>query len=194
MYELLFKGEIIRKLFHVFTCIFPLLLYYYGTEICSPYFFLCGLLFISFDIARQSNHKIRLIFDYFFSKMTRDYEEKGLTGASYACFSIILITFLFDAKIAIVSLLIMSLSDPIASLFGYYFGCFKIYNKSLEGSIAFFFVSSIVLISFDFSYLEVIVASLFCAIIELLSNKIKIDDNLLIPATGSGVLFFLQYI
>ena len=194
MHEFSFNREILRKLFHLLTCIFPVFLYYYGKETCFPYFFICGVLFISFDIARQKNNQIRLIYNYFFSIVTRSCEEKGLTSASYICLSIILITFLFDGKIAIVSLLIMSLSDPFASLFGRYFGKFKIHDKSLEGSITFFLVSCIILISFNFSYLETIVVSLFCAIIELLSNKIKIDDNLLIPATASGVLFFLQYI
>ena len=152
------------------------------------------MLFISFDIARQRNSQIRSVYNHFFSIVTRDYEQEGLTSAFYICLSIMFVTFSFNERIAVVSLLIMSLSDPFASFCGVYFGKFKIYNKSLEGSIAFFLVSSIILMSFSFSYLETIIVSLLCTIMELFSNKIKLDDNFLIPFTASATLFFLQYI
>ena len=128
------------------------------------------------------------------SILTRDYEQRKLTGASYVCFSVIFVTFFFDERIAIASLLIMSIADPCASLFGQYFGQFKIYTKTLEGSIIFFIVSSAILISFSISYMEVIIVSLICTIAELFSEKIKIDDNFLIPTIGSMTLFSLQYI
>ena len=191
MYELLSKREILRKTLHLLTSVFPILLYYYGKEACSLYFFLAGILFIFFDIARQINSQIKSIYNYFFSIITRDYEQEGLTSAFYICLAIILVTFLFDERIAIASLLIMSLSDPFAYFFGLYFGKFKIYDKSLEGSITFFFVSSSILIFFGFPYFEVIIVSLFCAVVELFSNKINLDDNLLIPFTASVTLSFL---
>ena len=194
MNELLLNREILRKLSHASTCIFPMLLYYYGKESCLPYFFLCGILFISFDIGRQRNQTLNSIYNYFFSILTRDCEYKRITSASYMCLSIMLVTFIFDARIAIVSLSIMSLSDPCATLFGRYFGHFRIYTKSLEGSIAFFLITSCILIFFSFSYSKVILVSLFCSMVELFSNQIHIDDNFLIPCMASTMLFFLQYI
>ena len=191
MHEFLSNREILRKIFHTLTCIFPLSLYYYGKDVCLLYFFLAGLSFIFFDIARQKSSRIKSIYNYFFSIVTRDYEHKGLTSASYICFSIICVTFFFNEKIAIVSLLIVGLSDPLASLCGAYFGKLKIYDKSLEGSITFFLVSAVILMSFSFSYLEVIIVALLCTTVELFSNKIKLDDNLLIPFTASITLFFL---
>ena len=111
------------------------------------------------------------------------------------CYSkVVVVTFFFDERIAIASLLIMSIADPCASLFGQYFGQFKIYTKTLEGSIIFFIVSGAILISFSISYMEVIIVSLICTIAELFSEKIKIDDNFLIPTIGSMTLFSLQYI
>ena len=194
MYKLAFKREILRKLIHLSTLFFPLFLYCYGKQKCLPYFLLCGILFISFDICRQKSNLIKSIYNYFFSTITRNHEDKGLTGASYVFLSVILITFIFDKNIAIVSLLIMIFPDASASLFGRYFGNFKIYDKSLEGSLVFFIVSCIILIFFSFPYLESIVVALFCTTVELLSNKIKIDDNFLIPFTASVTIFFLQYI
>ena len=186
--------EILRKLFHISTCIFPLSLYYYGKEVCLPYFFICLISFLLFDIGRQKSVFLNSFFNYFFSKLTRDYEDERLTGASYICFSILLITLIFETKIAVVSLLIMSFADPCASLFGQSFGRFKLYDKTLEGSIAFFIATSLTLMFFSIPYANIIIVSLACSIVELFSKKIKIDDNLLIPVTGSVILFFLQYI
>ena len=88
----------------------------------------------------------------------------------------------------------MSFSDPCASLFGQCFGQLKLSSKTLEGSIVFFIVSSLILMFFSIPYANIIIVSLACSIVELFSKKIKIDDNLLIPVTGSVILFFLQYI
>jgi len=190
----MYPREILRKLFHLSTCIFPFLLYSYGKEACFPYFLIFLVSFVLFDIGRQKSIFISSVYNYFFSILTRDYEQRKLTGASYVCFSVIVVTFFFDEKIAIASLLIMSIADPCASLFGQYFGQFKIHTKTLEGSIIFFIVSSAILISFSISYMEVIIVSLICTIAELFSEKIKIDDNFLIPVIGSMTLFSLQYI
>ena len=186
--------EILRKLFHISTCIFPFSLYYYGKEVCLPYFFICLIAFVIFDIGRQRSVFINLIFNYFFSAIIRNYEKKKITSASYICVSILIITLIFDTKIAVVSLFIMSFADPCASLFGQCFGQVQLSTKTLEGSIVFFIVSSSILMFFSIPYLNVIIVSLVCTIIELFSDKIKIDDNLLIPVAGSVALFWLQYI
>ena len=165
--------EILRKLFHISTCIFPLSLYYYGKEVCFPYFFICLISFILFDLGRQKSTFLNSVYSYFFSTLTRDYEYNKITSASYICFSILIITLIFDTKIAVVSLLIMSFADPCASLFGQRFGRFKLWTKTLEGSITFFIVSSLILIFFSVSYTNVIIVSLVCTIMELFSKKIK---------------------
>ena len=85
----------------------------------------------------------------------------------------------------------MSFADPCASLAGHYFGQFKIYTKTLEGSIAFFIIASTILIFFSTPYIDVIIVSSICTIAELFSKKIKIDDNFLIPVIGAILLFLL---
>ena len=56
---------------------------------------------------------------------------------------VLIITLIFDTKIAVVSLLMMSFSDPCASLFGQCFGQVQLSTKTLEGSIVFFIVSTV---------------------------------------------------
>ena len=68
-------------------------------------------------------------------------------------------------------------------------GNFIILNKTLEGSISFFIISVIVLSAFGFSSETILYVSIFCTLIELISNKIKIDDNLLVPLSSAILLF-----
>ena len=79
--------------------------------------------------------------------MTKNHEKINLTGASYVFISLIIVNLFFSEKIVIVSLLIMSISDPIAAIVGRWVGQLKIYNKTLEGAIAFFIATSIILIN-----------------------------------------------
>jgi dolichol kinase len=96
---------------------------------------------------------------------------------------------LFDEGIASPALMIMILSDPIASVIGIIFGKFKLVGeKTLEGSITFFIITAIVLISFKFTSFQVILVALGATLIELFSKEVNIDDNLLIPLVSAGLL------
>ena len=86
----------------------------------------------------------------------------------------------------------MSISDPIAAIVGRWVGQLKIYNKTLEGAIAFFIATSIILINFDFSSIQIVVVALVCCIVELFSTKFtRFDDNFLIPIVASLTLRLL---
>ena len=186
---MLLEKNIIRNLLHFSTCIFPISLYHFGQEICLPYFITIGLLFLICDISRIKIKKISDLYDYFFNTMTKNHERISLTGASYVFISLIIVNLFFSEKIVIVSLLIMSISDPIAAIVGRWVGQLKIYNKTLEGAIAFFIATSIILINFDFSSIQIVVVALVCCIVELFSTKLtRFDDNFLIPIVASLTL------
>ena len=183
--------EIPRKIIHLSTSFFAVMLYHFGRDLCMPYFFLGCSLFILFDLIRKKNEKIKSFYDSFFLFLTRDSEKNTLTGASYLCLSVVIVSFFFDEKVAIVSLFIMSISDPLAALSGGCFGNFKFHQKTLEGTITFFVVSCLIVMFFNFPYSTVVLVALFCSIAELLSKQIGIDDNLLIPIVSSCMLAFL---
>ncbi|MBI45190.1 MAG: hypothetical protein CMG66_03375 [Candidatus Marinimicrobia bacterium] len=191
MNDLSLIKEIPRKIIHLSTSFFALMLYYFGRDFCIPYFLLICFSFILFDLIRQKNQKLKSIYNSFFLFLTRDSEDDNFTGASYLCLSVVIVSLCFDEKVAVPSLLIMSFSDPFASLFGICFGNFKLYQKTLEGTIAFFMVSCLVMMFFNFPYLTVIVVALFCSVVELFAPMINIDDNLLVPIAASSILVFL---
>jgi len=184
-----YKREILRKFFHLSTCIFSLMLLYFGKGTCVPIFLFLAIIFFILDFLRLKNQHIQKLYNIFFGIVTKDYEEKRFTSASYVFLSLIIVVVIFEVKIASAALLIMSLSDPIASLVGRVYGKFDIFGKSLEGSIAFFIVSVIILLSFDFSSDKILYVAILCTLVELFSNQIGIDDNLSVPLVASGLLF-----
>ena len=165
------------------------MLLFLGKSVCIPLFIIIAILFFVADVLRLKNQHVQNIYNIFFDVVTRNSEKNRMTGASYVFLSIVLVTLLFDVKIAVVSLLIMSLADPVASLVGRAFGKFRFLGKTLEGSISFFIVASIILLAFNFPTGVVLYVSIFCTLVELLSNKIQVDDNLLIPLSSALLLF-----
>ena len=184
-----YKREVLRKIIHFSSSVFAFMLFFLGKSICIPLFIIIAILFFVADFLRLKNQYVQNIYNIFFDVVTRNSEKNRITGASYVFLSIVLVTLLFDVKIAVASLLIMSFADPVASLMGRAFGNFIILNKTIEGSISFFIVSVIVLSVFDFSSETILYVSIFCTLIELVSNKIKIDDNLLVPLSSAVLLF-----
>ena len=189
------RREFLRKILHIVVLVFPLFLLEFGKSICFPYFLVISILFILFDIFRIKNSGVKLFYDRYFSIVTKKYEVDKLTSASYVFLSLIIVVLLFDETSAAAALTIMILSDPIASLVGRVFGNLKLIgNKTLEGSIAFFISSVIILLLYNFEAFEVLIVSMGATLIELFSKKIRIDDNFLIPLISAILLFVLQNI
>jgi len=184
-----YKREILRKLFHLSTCIFALMLLYFGKNICIPIFLSITIIFFTLDFLRLKNRRIQKLYNIFFSIVTKNYEENQITSASYVFLSLIIVTIVFEVQIASAALLIMSLSDPIASLIGRAYGEFDIFGKSLEGSIAFFIISVIILYSFNFPSDTVLYVSVLSTLVELFSDRFHVDDNLSVPIAASILLF-----
>ena len=183
-----YKREVLRKLIHFSSAIFPAILFYFGKNISIPIFLIFTLTFIVFDFLRMRNVKIKKLYLFFFNYVTRPSEESKLTGATYVFISILFISIFFSKETALASLLIMSISDPFAALVGRSFGSFSILNKSLEGSISFFVITFLILFLLNFDSLVILTVASFCTIIELFSKKINIDDNLLVPICASLLL------
>ena len=167
------------------------LFYYYNTKeltlfILAPLTFI----FLIIDIFRIKNVSVKRIYNIFFKSITRVKENVSLTGASYVLIASTLTILLFSKDIAIISLLIMSISDSMAAIFGRKFGTIKVNKKTFEGSIA-FFLSSLIIISF---FKEIVLPFAFIAIflttlIELFLDNI--NDNLTIPIAFGGIYSIL---
>ncbi|MDD1721371.1 MAG: hypothetical protein LUP95_05230 [Euryarchaeota archaeon] len=91
---------------------------------------------------------------------------------------------LFTPFVAALSILVLAVGDAVATITGYYAGKHRVLNsKTLEGTLA-FFVSTGILLAFFVAPVAAISVALVTAILELLTPP-YIDDNLILPvATG----------
>jgi dolichol kinase len=160
-----YRQEIYRKIIHLSSTCFALLLWYFGKDTVLPLFICIAIIIPILDYARLHYVKLNRIFTLFGSIFTRTNE-----------------------KVTIIALLVLSISDSIAAIVGIKYGKTKLLNKSLEGSFAFLISASIIILSLSPSLFIVNILAIFAAvIIELFSTPV-LNDNLLIPVMTALVL------
>jgi dolichol kinase len=185
-------AELKRKFIHLTSSVIPIIYFY----LCSReqiLFFTCFITggFIIGEFARLRSSFCNNIFKKFFISLLReDEKKKNLTGATYLFLSMCITIYLFEKKIAVPALLMLTLADSFAAITGKLLGKHKIFHKSLEGSIAFFVIATLILYIFmpDMGFMIVLVA-LFITIIEVL--PLPVNDNLVIPIATACFLIIL---
>jgi dolichol kinase len=182
--------EIKRKMVHLATLVIPV-----GYALTSdttiltfliPFFFL----YLAVDLLRHFHTGLASLFrEHFFGRVLREKEKPTLMGSTYFLFASVLTILLFPKPIAIVSLLILILSDTAAALVGKGIGRIRIFGKTLEGTMAFIFSSLLIVWIYPgMERLSGSFAAVGAALIELL--PIPLDDNLTIPLVAGAILFY----
>jgi dolichol kinase len=188
--EMLTGVEIKRKIVHLATLIIPVgyALTSEETVILFLVPFFLALLWV--DLLRHFHSGVASLFrKYFFGRVLREEEKPTFMGSTYFIFSTILTILLFPKSIAIASILILILSDSAAALIGKWIGRIKIFGKTLEGSMAFFLTSLLIVWIYpNLSRFSGSLAALGAALIEIL--PIKLNDNLTIPLVAGAIMFF----
>ena len=180
-----YNQEVYRKCIHMSSSIIAILLWILGKDVFLPFIMSATIFFLIIDYLRIYIRTLEKFYSTLFGSVTRHYEYHRFSGASWVFIGSAATIFLFNEKVAIISLLVMSLSDSAAAIIGIKYGRTYLFNKSLEGSSAFFITSSIIIISLSPALFIVnIIAVLTSVVIELLSTPV-LNDNLFIPvATG----------
>lgn len=154
-----------------------------------------------FDVSRHYNYQVKSIVNNLFGNIMRKSELSGsfrLSGVTYMMSGFLLSATFFSKELAITSWFILIISDTIASLVGIKLGSIKVNEKTIEGSIAFFasavFISIICYfyISYNTSFMTILISCLITTLIELYSEEININDNLLIPIGYCLVTYILN--
>ena len=180
-----FNNEIYRKLIHLASSAIPFFYFYYSKNLVLAVLIPLTIIFLIIDFLRIKNKNVKRFYNICFKSITRSKEETSFTGASYVLIASVFSILIFDKKIAIISLLIMTISDTMAAIIGRRYGKVKINKKTLEGSIAFFLFSLIIVSFFDGVILVVaFIAILLTTLAELFLNDI--NDNLTIPTVFGG--------
>lgn len=184
------KNEFIRKLIHISTVIIPLSYFYYlekrqASILCIGIF----LIFFFADLFRIFVTQMKQIYENILGKLLRLGETgKKLNGATLLFLGYALTTLIFEKEIAVISMMILALADSSAAIIGKSYGKKKIFNKTIEGTVAFFIVTFLVSIFFYDNIGAIILAAILISVFELFSGKL--NDNISIPIF-SGIIFTL---
>jgi dolichol kinase len=191
--QITFKGELLRKLTHLFALVIPGGYYLFGLSkgealtIMVP----ISVAMITIDIARLKDWRLWHLLKGLLSPIIREHEMRGdFTGASYilttSCFCIAL----FPKPVTIAALAFIMVGDTAAAIIGRKFGRHKFKSKSLEGSSAFFITAALVALAVPNLPLEVgLVGALAATITEAVS--FEIDDNTSVPLVCGLVMQML---
>jgi dolichol kinase len=191
------KKEIRRKAVHLSSLWMPIMIYILPqlTAVCLFLFLLIGDLIFEYGYHKR-HHWARKTFGSLFYKTLRNKEMLDRkfhpTGSVYVLTAALICSCFFNKYAAIIGLTVMLVADSAAALIGKICGRIKIYkDKTLEGTLAFFFSAVLVNIILSNIYPFGINSILACGaatLAELFEDKIKIDDNLSIPLLTAGIL------
>lgn len=184
-----------RKMWHILTGLsalgltFALKLDSYDASFLSFLIGFCGLIF---ETIRLRFKKLNNFFIQFAGRVLREREKSKISGFTYYCLGVSACFFFFPWNIAILAILFLIFSDPIASYVGILYGKRNlIFGKSLEGTGACFIVCFLMSAIAASAFLNVpwlafaLLGGLSGAFAELFAF---IDDNLTIPIVSG---FFL---
>ena len=185
---LTYRQEVFRKMVHISSSGIAILLWYFGKDVLLPWMLASAILFPILDCSRKYIPLLKKLYFKLFGIVTRPYAHQVLSGASWVFMGAGLTAYLFNEKVAVIALLVMSLSDSAAALIGIKYGTTRLFNKSLEGTFAFLISSYlIVIILSSASLMLLLIASITATAIELFSTP-KFNDNILIPIATAFIL------
>ncbi len=185
-----YKNEVIRKLIHLFSLSIPVVYYFITKELALSILIPLTLFSLFLDYGRYY-HKtlaeyVEKIFGFIMRKHEKDAKKKNLNGATYVLLSAVIVVLIFPKVFVVTGFAVLIIGDISAALIGRKFGRTKFLFKSLEGTLAFFFFSCIVVLlspkveGIFAEYLIGIAAVAVGAIAENISGEWA-DDNFMIP-------------
>jgi glycerol-3-phosphate acyltransferase PlsY len=197
------KKEFLRKLIHLSSLWIIIAATWLPAQQFKLILFLTTSIVLIIDISRRYIAPLNKLFNKVFCLVLRNNEFKNnsLTGASYMLISACICYLIYPQITFILAMSVLIISDTAAALIGINYGKYKIFGKTIEGLIAFIITGFMICFTiFKYYHLSLMWLSLATisvvigAIAEFLSNKIKLDDNFIIPisiATSYQIFNFL---
>ena len=195
--------HLMRRFWHVLVGTLCLFFYYYfQTDI-----FTWGLISLTIaafgfvvDFFRLKNDSFNKVLTKNFGPLMRRSEKLSFSGLPFYALGVGLSILFYKAPIAILSILFLIYSDPIASVIGVKFGRERLLpNKTLQGTLAAFLTSFFIAITYlAINKVHSPNIVLFCflgaigAALSELMSAFNIDDNLTIPVVSGLFLTLLD--
>ncbi|MCZ4053447.1 SEC59/DGK1/VTE5 family protein [Oxalobacter sp. OxGP1] len=202
-----YGHEVFRKLIHLSSLWMVASIGYFPKWFNISLF--AALLFIMLVVEYGNNKRwplFTMTYGALFNRILRECETRETfrpSGAPYLIAAVLFATILFPRTIAMTALSIMLVGDTFAALIGRKLGRHKINHgkKSIEGSIAFWLFSFIVLLLFYHYSRQPLSFLLYGALgitlatfAEIYENRIHIDDNFSIPLIVGLCLMLTHYL
>ena len=182
-----FNNEVYRKVFHISSIIIPLVYILLDFNYFIIFLLISTIFLISINLnynkfINMISPKVNLDF------VIRNYEKNSFWSASYMIITFLLVTCIFPKDVAVLSMIIGSVCDPLAGLCGQKYGkIILVHNKTLEGTYV-FIISSFLIVSYFTGTISsfLLILCLLIALTELITPMKY--DNVSIPIVSS-ILF-----
>src|SRR5262249_30842974 len=136
-------SELKRKAIHLASLAIPLG-YYVSKAVWLVWWeraLLAAVVFsLAIEVFRLNHPRTRYVFRHFFGELLRNHEDASLLGSTYLLIACLLTIHLFPKPVAVLALCFLIVGDTVAAVVGKWIGRVKIFNKTLEGSLACFAV------------------------------------------------------
>lgn len=172
------------------SLLFLLFYFIYSKEICLLIIGIVSLCFITLDIFRFLHKKTNVLLTEKIKAIFRKGEEKRFSSMTIFLISTFIIVLFFEIEIAITALIFLIFGDMFGKIFGLAYGRHKIFEKTLEGTLA--YLGSVIIIGFilftslDIALIVLIAGGIAAPLIELL--PIGINDNFTVPIISGAVM------
>ncbi len=167
---------LLRRFFHLSGIFIPVI-YSLTNRRFALFAALAAALVIGFLEVLRIKGRIRV---GFVNDVLKEREMRGPTGALFYLASFVATILFFEKRVALASMFILAISDPLSSIVGLRWGKRFLNGKSAEGTTAFFFSSLLILIAFSFRWPALLPVAAAATAAEFFSSR-YVDDNLTIP-------------
>ncbi|MFQ6109389.1 MAG: glycerol-3-phosphate acyltransferase [Candidatus Aminicenantales bacterium] len=148
------------------------------------------LLFLFLDLIRLTSKKINVFFFKTIKSLYKSKEYKKFSSITLFLFAIFLTILLFEQAIAVLAVSFLIFGDFFSKFFGLHYGQRKIFEKSLEGSLAHFtacLLSGYVFLQFvPFSIPIFMTGALVASVAEFL--PMGVDDNFSVALLSAATM------
>lgn len=187
-----FRFFLIRKSIHFLFGIFSISSLFWLPAVATELLLSAASLFLFVDLLRRTSGRWQAVFRRIFGKLLKPSESAGqITGATTFMIAVAGVSVTYPHVIVVTSILILSISDSLASIGGKLLPVKKIRGeKSLAGGVT-FFISCLMICWFliPASFFLLVAGSLAITAIELLAPEAW--ENILIGFGSAAVLLFI---
>ncbi|MFX0026109.1 MAG: glycerol-3-phosphate acyltransferase [Candidatus Hermodarchaeota archaeon] len=185
-----FKIHWWRTATRPFAILFILFYIFYSQTLALIIIGIVGLCFIFLDIIRFMHRQTNVVLTTKVKALFRKQEEKKFSSMTLFLVAAFICILLFAKDIALTSLTFLIFGDIFSKLFGLAFGRHKIFNKTLEGTLAYsgcvLIVGFVLYTSLNIPWQLLVIGGITAPLVELFS--FNLNDNFTVSLISGTVM------